>query len=689
MRKKIFLLFLVCLFTVFTASQAFSEVDYKLTAKNGGNVEEDTSDEDDNGSKTFYRGGNYYRRYYLPELELVSFDNSLGDAADEFTVLTSKDFKVNWTIDQGNDNAGTALVLQCLSEDAKGEFIILSGILPASEEDYAEDDDGNKTIYKLSFTATISEIENTEYQSYVGKLVTFDNGTEITDIEKYGVPDPEDEENIVDYTPASDAIVAKINDQEITTLAELKEKFKAVSSTYSVNINAPKDDMDAYSYYIGAGTDDPAIDVPEWIELTVNSRDENFGDEDDDETPKPITSITLKFNEKYKEIFKNGTKGVIRIPFMDTESEPSFLLEWDVELFEPFTISTSPKTLAFDLTAGGDPVVKEIEYTGADPVKFTQGTTITGVNFKVISADSKITVTAEATSAATAGEKTTTFTFNDANNNSDELSVTVKVTVPTTPKITISGTKTLTVTAGGESVSTTLTAGGSISGALSWEIVSVPDGLNVELTKSSDKTADFSISAESSATAGQKNVSIKVTDSVSALNETANLVITVEEAPKEEKQDITSSITLKDSSGKSVSKPFSGLKPGEKGSFTITLPSEIVAKIWTLLINNVAVKTVTVSGTATMAADNDWLTISNYSSTGATIDADVPSNLSGNAAISFSVTDTNDKEYTADLGTISKTSTSTGSSGSGCNVSFGALSLAVAALLFVRKNAKN
>ena len=378
---------------------------------------------------------------------------------------------------------------------------------------------------------------------------------------------------------------------------------------------------------------------------------------------------------------------------MDKEETPAMLLEWNVELSENFALSGT-KSAEFDLTAGGDPVVKNVGYTGAEPVNFTASTNITGVTFTVNSDDEKITLTAVASSkaAATAGTPVT-FTFTDAKGTTDTFTATVKVTVPVKPAITISGTKVLNVKPG-ESVKTTLTAGGSISGDISWEIVSVSSGLQAAITDSSDKSANFIISADSTATGGSKNISIKAADTVNGLTSTANLAINVN-APKPENntsskpKDLSSSATFTGKNGVSKGeKPFSSLKPGSSDTLTVSLANAgVIAKTWALYINNVVSDTVTISG-AVKSAANSWAEITSSSSTEATVEANPPSDLAADSEITIMATDADGNEYTVNLGTVESSAEGTssiGPSGAGCSAGFGAWTLALAASLFICK----
>ncbi len=697
MSKKLFLMIFVCVFT-FVASSAMAATAYKLDAD--GQTPDHRYDDD----RTFFMGGNFYKEYSLPTLQLVSYDQDLGDEAENYPIET--DFKVSWKVSPDNDG----LVIQFVSSDASGDFLILSGLLPSSTDQtdaYEETDEETKYTYNFSFVASITEIEGTEYQSLVGSEISFDL---YEDVEIYGYNNADEE--FVQYEVASETRAKNVISGDFTSLAD----FKIVKSDYSVNVKGYVDTATFSQYYIDyIDTEDAAepIDIPEWLSYDVKTRNENFGEEDD---AKPITLITLKYNDDYAGIFQDGSKGVVRVPFIDGE-DPAFLLEWPVELAVPFAI-TGTKTMEFDLTAEGDPVVKTANFTGATPTSHKFSTTISGVTFTVNYADGEITVTAQAGSSAVSGTKNLNLTFTDARGNTDALAMTVKVTVPVRPAIATSGTKTMALTAGGESAKTKLTTigvGGVTVGVVSWDIVSVPAGLYVVITDSDDKSAEFTVSADSTATAGAKTITIKTTDTTNNLSVDSNIAVTVQAQQSQNNQNqsqqnqqnqqqnqennqttqqpenITNSIKITNGSGgSSSSAPFSSVKPGQTAKFTISLvDANITAKIWRLLIGNVEAHRVEVSGVRTTA--DDWAKITNYSGTEATIEANVPSSLETATKISMSVTDTTGKLYEADLGTVqpatnNDTTSNIGPSGSGCNAGIGAFSLLIAlAGLLIRK----
>ena len=662
MNKKLFLLLLVCVFSLFAALPALSST-YELADIDGDGAEIFEEDDVD-----FFSGGNFYARYRLPKLSIVSYDEADTEKSSPSTVNVT--FSTAWTV-KAPDLKDIKLVM--VSKDISGDFVILSGILPVVTED---------TDYDLSFIAEVSEIEDSSLA-----VKSLDIEADAVTVGVFGELDDSGAELYKKVTNMSDYIAGDVSN------------IGSVTSSYSVAVTA----LGGKNYNYIASTayeSDFDIDLPKWLKYTATRETEedmseedaeNFVDENGD-PQLPIKSVTLTFNNDYKGIFKDGSKGVVRIPFVNGENEADAVLEWAVELSEPFTISTTPKTVEFALTAGGDPVVKTVNYTGAAPVKY-EAVSITGINFTVTSDDKAgiITVTAEATSAATAGTQEATLTFTDAKGRTDTLTVKTTVTVPKTPEITFDGTKVLTLIAGGDSVKTKITAGGSAEGKVTWAIGTVPAGLKIVITDSGDKFAEFTLSADNAATTGNKTVSITATDS-KQLKGTVNLAVTVNAQQTQETQqaeDITSSITITDDTGAaSAREPFSSVKPGESKKFTISLPSSITAKIWKLLINGIETQSVTVASSAIQTAADDWAKITSYNGTTATIEANVPSSLANDSAISMSVADTNGKEYNAVLGTVKASSASSkplGSSGGGCDTGLGALALAIVAQLFICK----
>lgn len=681
MIKKLFLLFFVLVFTVFSVSSTTASTVLELTKDEGEVV--DLFDEDDGG--TFYVGCNFYGRFRLPELMIVSYDNEV-----EYPEETSVDvkFKLSWTMTSELEG----LSLQGISSDTSGDFAIISGVLPASADTYT---------YPFHMTATITEIEGSEYQSLVGKSLEMETNEDIT--ATY-------EEELTAYTE----IPADYVSDYIPSLSEIN--LKNVTSNYSVTVNSIYNARQSkYDDYIESGDyGDYLPDLPKWLTCTVTSRDDSAGEDYDTFTEKPITSITIKYNDAYKNQFKDGTKGIVRINFLDDTAEASSFLSWDVYLSVPFEISGSNKSMTFALDAGGDPAYKSVNFTGAAPVRYVSSNNIADNVTLTVTSDDKagtITVTAQALDTAKAGAYNTNLTFYDANGNSETLSVKVTVTVPVKPAISLSGTKTLTLTAGEASAKTKLTVveavEGSISGDISWDIT-IPSGLQVQITDSGDKFAEFTISADSSATAGTKTVTVKATDKLNALSASANIAVTVntpkQEEPKKEEEssktaeDITSSIKITDEAGGSKSsKPFSSLAPGSSTTLTISLAGTgITAKTWAISINGVTSDTVSTSSFKTSASS--WAEITQSSATEATIKVAPPSDLSTDSAITMLITDSNNNEYTADLGTVQKssspsspttTTTNLKSSGSGCNSGLGVFALAFAVVQILTKKNKN
>ena len=235
MGRKLFLMLLVCLFSVFVASQSLAETAYKLIDSNGNGVESEESSE----RESYYIGGNFYCKYRLPALQLVSYDKDEGDAAEEYPVDVN--FKIKWIVIQNIDG----IDVQIVSKDVSGDFLILSGMLPATTTSYEEGDGAaNEFTYQRSFRASISEIEGEEYQALVGETsINFpEDDPEEQKVSIYGIKDPEDDDKINQFTTIPDALMKKLISEDIESLEELKD----VSSGYSVTVNANKDELGNY-----------------------------------------------------------------------------------------------------------------------------------------------------------------------------------------------------------------------------------------------------------------------------------------------------------------------------------------------------------------------------------------------------------------------------------------------------------
>ena len=156
MSKKVCLLFLIGTFMAFAATQTWAETVYELVDFDSEGAELFESDDVD-----FFAGGNFYGRYRLPELSIVSYDSEATD--DKNKIDTG--FTVKWSI---KSDELTGLVIQSEETDDEGKYLVVSGVLPASEEN---------TTYELAFVAEITEIDGEDYQSLVGKTAPVDAET--------------------------------------------------------------------------------------------------------------------------------------------------------------------------------------------------------------------------------------------------------------------------------------------------------------------------------------------------------------------------------------------------------------------------------------------------------------------------------------------------------------------------------
>ena len=651
-----------------------------------------------------YFGYNYLAKYRLPNLKLVIFRPSDEDDEDKWTRL--QDFTVSWDFTFDSDN----LKLKELTSDASGDIFVVSGFMPDSADAYTE---------RFVATATVVDIANDTYKPLaIGVKASFDDELEVNVTRD------------TDHIPATPADFARylVYDSDDIDIHE-------VGPDYSVTVTMSKDYdeiLQSYNRYIRSD-EEYTVNIPEWLSWEITGEQTDFLSEELESEfadKKAITAIVIKFNDNYDGKLlgdlQDGTIARINVPILSADDfgASEIILSWDVTYRKPAPITiTSGKTLSFTLRPGSTDV-GTAEYTGSNPVRIASSDVSSDVRFIVghtdideASGKGTITVTVEASDNANVGEYEKTFTFTDAYGNSD--TITAKATVepkpvqptptpqnpesndptpntPNTPDIPVPTVRTITITGepktfslkAGASSSTTLTATGDVSGAVTWSAGSVSPAADILVSATSgNASSTVSIVIGKNVAANTYSVVVSARDSAGTSASTTLRITITDETLKPDQQEqeqtdtnLTSRIRITNEAGSTVSQPFSSLKAGSSAVYTISLEGTgVTAKVWRLLVNGVAVDS------AIFAAEDSWARIVTSNENSATIEANPPENLSVDSKVSVSITGNDSKEYTADLGTVKKAEANqpyspVGSSSGGCNAGVAAMMLAVVGL---------
>lgn len=255
-----------------------------------------------------YSGYNFKARYRLPQLGLYIYNDEDKDDEDKWTLL--KDYTISWDIASADH---TGISISERTKDSTSDILVLKGVLPEVT---------TLTQYNILLEAKVMSIADSRYSPAVG-VSTKDYAQGV------------DGNIAIDINPDEHK---KATEAELKTFVVSYDKtaVEKVSSDYSVTVNTTKDSMtDKFNEYVQS--DDLAeeyhVNLPEWLTCTVN----NF----DDATPedfdrKQITSITIKFNQAFKDTLQDGEKAVVRIPLIKNDSDTvGVVLAWDVTFTKP------------------------------------------------------------------------------------------------------------------------------------------------------------------------------------------------------------------------------------------------------------------------------------------------------------------------------------------------------------------
>lgn len=670
-----------------------------------------------------YFGYNYLAKYRLPKAKLYIFKPENADDEDSWTLIPDTAYTLSWDLVSGFEG----LKLKEKTSDASGDIFVVSGYFPDSADVYT---------CRFLITATVSSVSDETYRQYaLGTTTSFDEPLEISvgadtehipataaDFAKYVIYNSKD---IMLNEVTEDYSVTVTMSADYDNIDKRCTRYIRSDDEYTVN-------LPEWLTYEATGVQTSFSNTE--LEEAFNGR----------ALTSIVIKFNDKYDGKLLGELKEGTKARVNIPLVsaDEYDNPEIVLSWDVTYHkkpDPFVI-TSSKTLSLNLEPGKTGSLTA-EFSGSAPVK-CDSKDVPAVKFIVANTaidpatgKGTINITAEARDNAEDGEYESVFTFTDAGGNSDAITVKVTVKKPVTPAktLTITGEpKTFSLKAGG-TAKTTLTASGDINGRITWTTGAITPTADiiVSYVAKGDLSAEFSVVVGNSVKAGTYSSEIRATDSAGT-SAGATLRITITEEQKTPGTDtsddkipsqtpgtktsddktpsqtpgtktsddktpgqtpstdadtnpynLTEKIKIRNESGTSAqSRPLSSLSAGSKAVYVISLEGTgVTAKAWKLLINGLTVDSAFFwAGSFNPSASTSWAKITSSDSTSATIEATPPANLNVDSAVSVAVTGTDNQEYTADLGTVAKATTTQtiplSSSGGGCQGGFGMIVLA-------------
>ena len=687
-------------------------------------LHEDNPDADES-----YFGYNYLAKYRLPKAKLYIFKPENADDEDSWTLIPDTAYTLSW--DMVSEFNG--LKLKEKTSDASGDIFVVSGYFPDSADAYT---------CRFLVTATVVDVNDETYREYaIGTTTSFDESIEISigpDTEHISAT-PEDFARYVVYNSKDISLNEVTEDYAVTVT--MSADYDNIDKRYGRYIRSDNDytvNLPEWLKYEITG---------QQTSFSNEELKEAFEEVNGKAITSIVIKFNDNYDGKLLGELKEGTKARVNIPLVSADDfdNPEIVLSWDVEYHkkpDPFVI-TSSKTLTLTLEPGKTGSLTA-EFSGSDPVR-CDSRDVPAVKFIVgntaidpATGKGTINITAEARDTAEDGEYESVLTFTDAAGKSDSLTVKVTVKKPATPagSLTLTGDpKTFSLKAGG-TAKTTLTVEGNANGRITWTAGNVTPTADilVSCTAQGDSSAEISIVVGNNVAAGTYSSEIRATDSAGT-SAGATLRITITADQKEQEQtdnsndntnqqtdnnqndntnnqnqnqdtnnqnqntdnnnqtntdsrNLTEKIKIRGESGSSAqSKPLSSLQAGSRAVYVISLEGTgVTAKAWKLLINGLTVDSAVFwAGGFTASASTSWAAITSSDATSATIEATPPKDLNIDSAVSVAVTGTDNQEYTADLGTVSKATTSQEeqttttrlySSGGGCSGGFGMIVLA-------------
>lgn len=726
MNRKLCLLILALAVALLAVSCA-GAADYqcRLTGDEESYSEPDLHEDYSDAEETYF-GYNYMAKYRLPKVKLFIFRTQDADNEDNWSQLSG--FKVSWDFVPDSD----FLKLKEITSDASSDIFVITGYFPDSADAYA---------CNFEITATVTSIDNPRYAEYaVGTTTSFDTVLRVDvipdpehlapssgDFAKYVICSGDTNLNEVN----SDYLVTVTVSADYDEMMDIYEHYIRSDSEYSVNIpewmtfEITGEQKSFSNEELEAALADSGGRALTSIVLKFNDKYDGklLGKLQDGTKARVNIPLVNAYDYDAPEIALSWD--------VTYRKDPEPFTVTSAKTFE-FTLQPGSNDKASAEYSGSAPVTF-VSGNVSNDVKFT----VTSTDINAETGKGTITVNIEADKNAKDGVYENVFTFSDKKGNSDSITVkvTMKKPVPPAPavkKITISGEpRTFTLKAG-ESAKTTLTASGDISGKITWSAGSVTPAADILVSSQSlnDTSAEFSIVAGKNVAAGSYSVEAKAADTAGT-SASVTLSITITQTPDNNTPDnntpdsntpnndtpnnntpdnntpdnntpdnnttdnntpnnntpsnnalnLTNRIKITNESGNTVeAEPMSRLSAGNKAVYVISLEGTgITARAWKLLINGTEVDSSSfMADEAVSVSAVNWARITKSDSVSATVEAAPPANLSVDSLVSLSVTGTDGNEYTADLGTVERTSgriiAGSGTSG-GCALGFGVLAV--------------
>lgn len=305
--SKKFFVSLIAVFVLLVSVSSAMSAEYAYVLKA---IEEGTTAPADpeifaNDLEEGYSGYNFKARYRLPQLGLYLYNDEDKDDEDKWTLL--KDYTISWDIASA-DHTGISISERI--KDSTSDILVLKGVLPEVTA---------LTQYKILLEAKVMSITDSRYSPAVG-------------VSTKDYADGVDGNIAIDINPDDHK---KATEAELKTFVVSYDKtaVETVSSDYSVTVNTTKDSMtDKFNEYIQSD-DEYRVNLPEWLTCTVNNTDAATPEDFD---AKQATSVTIKFNQDFKDTLQDGEKAVVRIPLIKNDNDTvGPVLAWDVTFTKP------------------------------------------------------------------------------------------------------------------------------------------------------------------------------------------------------------------------------------------------------------------------------------------------------------------------------------------------------------------
>lgn len=519
-------------------------------------------------------GGNIKRIYQLPNLSLTATVGLKSKQTDIF-INTEDDGEVTyegdkisyeWTATFKSGDKTIDTLTATTGKNADGDTLIVSGVLPDSS-----------AVISIDLVATIISVDTSIDLGNFPEYTDDATDQDVSDVSKAILAmiakhapeasfksEPEEMETIeVELDEDIPIRTITSGDKNIKSF-DVKPAdgvlLNSVDENYVVTVNAYKGENNRYQYYIASSDNKLEINLPTWLVVkdgSVNTVPIGRG-----ETAREVIVSFDVVYSRDSDIAK-GTKGRVRVklevPNKDDDDETETYLQWDVvcnvssdkkqeeekkeeEESVPFGVfgREGVKKVSLDLVLGASSDIT-LSYKGTAPVSSfeTSGDSLTA--FKNIGGKIEVTNSTDITKSesetktgsitlrvtAPSQSANTTYSgsliFYDANNNSSDISIDIKVnTSDNAFKVTASP-ATLNLTAGGSSQNVVISSNHST--ASSWEVTE-KSGLTVSPTRGTSFPGTLTISAPSTMSAGKYTVTVSAQDG-DKTEDTANITVEV------------------------------------------------------------------------------------------------------------------------------------------------------------------